>query len=260
MKYRLYVDEVGNSDLEASEHPNHRYLSLTGIMVELSYVESVLFPALEQLKRRFFASHPDDPVVLHRKELVNKKPPFQSLLDPVVEAAFNRDILNLLATLDYIVFTVVIDKLEQKTRYTTWRYDPYHYCLAVLVERYVRCLERKGAMGDVMAESRGGKEDTRLKRSFERIYSDGTEFVAPALIQAQLTSKQLKVKLKSANIAGLQLADLIAHPSYRAVCCYHSRQALSDNFGGKIAAILEQSKYYRSPSGRIEGWGRKWLP
>jgi len=28
MKYRLYVDEVGNPDMGASEDPNHRYLSL----------------------------------------------------------------------------------------------------------------------------------------------------------------------------------------------------------------------------------------
>lgn len=28
-KFRLYVDEVGNSDLNSSDHENHRYLSLT---------------------------------------------------------------------------------------------------------------------------------------------------------------------------------------------------------------------------------------
>ena len=29
MKYRLYVDEVGNPDMGASEDPNHRYLAVT---------------------------------------------------------------------------------------------------------------------------------------------------------------------------------------------------------------------------------------
>ena len=57
MKYRLYVDEVGNSDMGASEDPNHRYLSLTGIIVELGYVDGVLHPRLEALKKRFFGSH-----------------------------------------------------------------------------------------------------------------------------------------------------------------------------------------------------------
>ena len=47
--------------------------------------------------------------------------------------------------------------------YRTWRYDPYHYCLAVMLERYVLFLERTKGIGDIMAESRGGKEDNRLK-------------------------------------------------------------------------------------------------
>jgi len=126
MKYRLYVDEVGNSDLGASQDPNHRYLSLTGVIFELDYVDSTVFPSIEALKRKYFGSHPDDPIVLHRKELVNKKPPFESLQDRDVEYAFNQDLLGLLRTLDYVVITTVIDKLEHQQRYQVWRFDPYH--------------------------------------------------------------------------------------------------------------------------------------
>ncbi|MFZ4661805.1 MAG: DUF3800 domain-containing protein, partial [Caldilineaceae bacterium] len=75
MKYRLYIDEVGNSDLDASSDPNHRYLSLTGVICELGYVQATLFPALETLKQRYFGSHPDEPICLHRKELVNHRYP-----------------------------------------------------------------------------------------------------------------------------------------------------------------------------------------
>lgn len=64
-----------------------------------------------------------------------------------------------------------------------------------------------------MAESRGGKEDMRLKDSFIRLWESGTEYVAPEEFQKTLTSKQLKVKTKANNVAGLQLADLLAHPS-----------------------------------------------
>ena len=35
---RMYVDEVGNADLNASQDPNHRYLSLTGVVFELDYM------------------------------------------------------------------------------------------------------------------------------------------------------------------------------------------------------------------------------
>ncbi len=259
-KYRLYVDEVGNSDLGASKDPNHRYLSLTGVILELGYVDEVAAPSLETLKRRYFVTHVDDPIVLHRKELVNKKPPFDTLRDPAIEARFSADLLQMLRDLQYRVMTVVVDKLEHVERYSVWHYDPYHYCQEVLLERYALWLQRIGARGDVLAESRGGKEDMRLKRSFERVYSEGTKYVPPPIFASHLTSKQLKVKTKSNNIAGLQLADLIAHPSFKAMLARRQNQALAANFGGQIAQILEESKYVRSPSGRIDGWGRKWLP
>ena len=47
MKYRMYIDEVGNSDLGASDNPNHRYLSLTGVIFDLIYVQEVVFPEVE---------------------------------------------------------------------------------------------------------------------------------------------------------------------------------------------------------------------
>lgn len=103
--FRMYVDEVGNSDLGSSDDPNHRYLSLTGVICELSTVERELHDKLEGLKARFFDSHPDDPIILHRKELVNKKHPFDALRDPVVEEAFNREFLSLLEAIDYSVIT-----------------------------------------------------------------------------------------------------------------------------------------------------------
>lgn len=260
MKYRLYVDEVGNSDIGASQDPSHRYLSLTGVILELGYVDTTVFPAVEALKRKYFGSHPDEPVILHRRELVNRKPPFESLREPAIEQGFNRDLLDLLQSMDYTVITVVLDKLEHRQRYQVWRFDPYHYCLTVLVERYVLWLQMKNTLGDVMAESRGGKEDLRLKDSFERVYSKGSDFMSPDVFTAYLTSRQLKVKPKSNNIAGLQLADLIAHPSFRATLARKEKKALPKNFGGKIAGILESGKYHRSPSGQIDGWGRKWLP
>ena len=260
MKYRLYVDEVGNSDLGASQNPNHRYLSLTGVIFELEYVRTTVFPTVEDLKKRYFNSHPDDPLILHRKELVNKKPPFTALHDPQIEAGFNQELLQLLTDFDYAVITVVIDKLEHQRRYQVWKFDPYHYCLTVLVERYVLWLQERHARGDVMAESRGGKEDRRLKDSFNRVYERGSDYIRSEIFASHLTSCQLKVKPKSNNIAGLQIADLIAHPSFKAVQARKNRQPLPENFGGLIAEILENTKLHRSTQGKIDGWGRKWLP
>ena len=213
VKYRVYIDEVGNPDLRSSDNPNHRFLSLTGVVVELAYVASVLHPEMEQLKTRYFDSHPDNPVILHRKELVNARDPFHALKDARVRAEFDGELLRHLGDWDYTVITVCLDKRKHKETYATWRYDPYHYCMAVLLERYVFLLNRRGARGDCMAESRGGKEDRRLKASYTRLWEQGTDFVEPGQFQQALTSRQLIVKPKANNISGLQLADLVAHPS-----------------------------------------------
>jgi hypothetical protein len=86
MKYRMYIDEVGNSDMGASQDPNHRYLSLTGVVLELGYVDAHVFSSLEALKRKYFGSHPDDPIVLHRKEVRPRRPGENRRLGPKVAA------------------------------------------------------------------------------------------------------------------------------------------------------------------------------
>lgn len=260
VKYRLYVDEVGNPDLKSSRDPNHRYLSLTGVIFELQYVQDFFGPKLEGLKRKYFGSHPDDPVILHRKELVNRRHPFHALRNPDTEAAFNSDLLDLLTDSEFTAITVVIDKFEHNERYRKWQYDPYHYCLKVLVERFVLWLRAVDTQGDVMSEARGGKENQRLKEAFKRVFNLGSEYVEASVFQDRLTSRELKVKQKANNVAGLQLADLVAHPSFKAALAKRNNEALPDGFGRRITEVLEATKYYRNSRGKIEGWGRKWLP
>jgi hypothetical protein len=202
----------------------------------------------------------DEPLILHRKELVNRKYPFQALRDSQIEAAFNAELLALLERFQYKIITAVIDKLEHCQRYPDWQHHPYHYCQEVLLERYVSSMARVGKVGDVLAESRGTRPDRELKSAYQDIHAKGTEWVSPEVFQRHLTSKELKIKKKSDNIAGLQLADLIAYPSFKATLLRQKGEPLPENFSGRVAAILEAGKYRCSPMGRIEGWGRKWLP
>ena len=260
--YRIYVDEVGNHDLTHADDPNQRFLSLTGVLLESQYTMHVLQPEMNQLKQEFFQSDPDEPVIFHRKELVNKRPPFHPLRDSQTEQKFNTALLMALARWDYQVVTVVIDKKEHRDRYQVWHYHPYHYCLSVLLERFVLFLHYNGHRGDVMVESRGGKEDRKLKDSYARLHRSGTDNIPPQRWQERLTSCELKVRPKSANIAGLQLADIIAHPSCRELLIDHQLIVDDrDTFGDQICAILRQSKYLRDGrTGRIEGYGKKLLP
>ena len=245
MKYRMYVDEVGNPDIASSDNPLHRFLSLTGVIIDLNYVRSTFHAQIEQLKSAYFNSHPDDPVIFHRKDLVNAKGPFEALRDSKTKSRFDKDLLESLKKWEYTVISVCLDKKAHKDTYQVWRYDPYHYCLALLLERFTFFLEQINAKGDIMAESRGGKEDMRLKKSFSRLWSEGTDYMGPERFHEVFTSKQLKVKPKANNISGLQLADLIAHPSRNEILKENDLLDRSlQPFATKIIEIL-QGKYYQ---------------
>lgn len=259
MKYRIYIDEVGNNDIGSSSLPNHRFLCLTGVVFPLDYVREVLTPDLNNLKAKFFENHPDEPIILHRKELINKKHPFKALKDPIKEKEFNSDLLNLLGKWKYKTITVLIDKLEHQNRYSTWRYDPYHYCMTVIFERYHLRLKEIGEAGDMMFESRGGKEDIRLKNAYRNIFEKGTDWIKPEDIDETITSKELKIKPKYLNISGLQVADLLAYPLYRYSLKFYSLK--SDERSTFNEQIIEEikSKIYKNGN-RMDGYGLKLLP
>jgi len=258
-KYRIYIDETGNSDLKSSANPNHKYLSLTGVILDLEYVRDTFHNDMEQLKNNFFHSHPDEPVILHRKEMINKQKAFHVLNDKEIEEAFNDRLLSKIEEWDYTIISVLIDKQEHNDLYNTWKFDPYHYCLAVLLERYIMFLQGKNTVGDVIIESRGGNEDKRLKKSFNGLYENGTNYFEASKFQEKLTSKQLKVKPKTANISGLQLADILAHPCRMDILYKYKLIAKKKEvFGDKIIAIIQ--KKYHQKDGKIEGVGIKKLP
>lgn len=259
MKFRIYIDEVGNNDIGSSNNPNHRYLCLTGVVFDLDYVKTTLTPELENLKSRYFSSHPDDPVIFHRKELINKKFPFKALSDPSIEKNFSTELLALLSHWKFKTITVLIDKLEHQNRYSTWKYDPYHYCMAIIFERYHLRLKEVGITGDMMFESRGGKEDIRLKEAYRRIFEHGTEWIKHEDIDETITSKELKIKPKAANVAGLQIADLLAYPLYRyALKFYNLKDDGRETFNEQIIEVIKP-KIFKSGN-KISGYGLKLLP
>lgn len=262
MRCRLFIDEVGNGDLKGAQNDdNIRYLSLTGILTYRRTHDKFMQPELDQLKVEFFGHTPQRPVILHRRDIINRKGPFAVLKDPSIRAQFDERLLAFLRDQQYLVITVVIDKREHLSRYTAWHYDPYHYCLHCLVERYVSWLARHNYTGDVVIEPRYKAADKRLKRSFRRLYEEGTAWMSPELAQRVLTSRELKFIPKQENCAGLQIADLIAHPSFRAMRRARDCVAPPDDFGQRIVEILERSKLARHPRNHtIYGYGRKWLP
>ncbi len=243
--------------MKSAHHPNERYLSLTGVIMRIQHEAEFLVPRLNAIKERIFGT---TEIVLHRTEIVYRRDPFHCLEDERLRRAFDEEILALIESSSYRVITVVIDKLEHKNRYLVWQAYPYHYCLMALLERYVLWLESAGSCGDVMAESRGRKENKQLSESYARLYLQGTSYVSNKMFQRRLSTKELKIRSKQANIAGLQLADLIANPSMRSLVCEREGTRMTAEFGIRVVEILKKNKYRRKYDGEITGVGTKWLP
>jgi len=259
-RFRLYIDESGDHTYSELQDPSKRYLGLIGLFVEGETYRTRFHPGLEALKQAHFPHSPDEPVILHRKELVNRRGPFWRLRDPERECLFREDLLRFLMEQEYWLILVVIDKKAHIARYGEAAWHPYHYCLTALLERYAGFLNRFNARGDVMAESRGRKEDQQLKAAYQRIYKTGTYFRSPSFFQQALTSRQIKLKPKPANIAGLQVADLLVYPGKQDLLLAEGRiQDPGDVFGKQICQTVAEKYNRRYADGCVAGYGKVFL-
>lgn len=210
-RYRLYLDESGDHVFREVAESAHRFLCLLGCWFRNpDYLR--FHDALEELKSQLLPHHPDDPVVLHREDMINARKAFKVLRDHAVRDAWDRRLLTLIAEAEFRCVAVVIDKDALRRSYGDAAAHPYHLGLGFLLQRFTGYLNHFNRKGDVIGESRGGKEDRLLKESYTRVFERGVWMTGAHTFQSALTSRELKLKPKSANISGLQLADLLGHP------------------------------------------------
>jgi len=154
---------------------------------------------------------------------------------------------------------VVIDKKAHREMYVS-PFHPYHFCLAALLDRYSGWLNYKNSVGDVMGESRGGEEDLQLKEAYLRVYESGTLMFPREHHQRVLTSKKIKLRSKRDNIAGLQLADILAHPM-KQDCLARSQLAEfpAGTFGFELCQVATPKLNFNEWRGQVKGYGRVWL-
>ncbi|VVT04765.1 DUF3800 domain-containing protein [Erythrobacter sp. EC-HK427] len=258
---RLYVDEQGTDTLTNLDQDKHRFLSLTGVALNREYARDNLVPAINSLKGDLFNEDPDEPFSLHRSHILGGNGPFHKIrTDDAFKAQFNQRITDIFVDTDYKVITALIDKQWMVKQWHWERRHPYHYLMEILVEKFAQYLERAGDIGDIMPESRQ-KKDRLLQSEYARVRAEGTQYVDSARIQSVLRGGSLKFRTKRDNIAGLQLCDLLAHPSHMFVREKMGHNVNRSAFSTMVGNILlNHGKYDRSASGKVKGYGYKHLP
>ncbi len=254
-KYRLYIDESGDHVFREVTEIQHRFLCLLGCWFRnRNYL--LFHAALESLKARYFPHHPDEPVVLHREDIVNARGAFRALLNAQIRRNFDDDLIQSLRVADFRIVAVVIDKAALRQSYGEAAADPYLLGLGFLLQRYVGYLNHSNRIGDVMAEARGGKEDRRLKKSYVHVYERGVWMTGGHVFQAGLSSREIKLKTKQANIAGLQLSDLLAHPVKQWVLQkYGLWEGALPPFSMRLMEVVVEKFNCHLYDGRVEGYG-----
>lgn len=232
--------------------------------MRIDHARDQLAHKMNWIKSNVLKHDPDDPAILHRNDIIGFKGHFGCLKDDRTHDLFDRAVIRLMKASEYSVITALIDK-QWLLKQQHWKNThPYHYLMEILIEKYVQFLERQGATGDIMPESRGGngkgKVDERLQRACDEVRATGTYYVSRERIENAMRGQKLKFRTKKDNIAGLQLCDLIAHPSHYFVRGRMNHAVQPGQFCLKVQEVLENAKYDRSANGIIAGYGIKHLP
>lgn len=227
--YVIYVDESGDHSLEViyEEHP---VFVLSFCIFKKNDYAQLVAPAICSLKFDFWGH---DSIVLHSHKIRKQLDDFSILANlPTME----RFLLKLNGVIEYSPFTIIstiIDKRQLKNRYSTPQ-NPYHLGLLFCLERASRFLEEQGQKSRltyVVVEARGKKEDTELELEFRRIM-DKFQPNGHARFDIKFADKR-------ANSAGLQIADLVAHPI--------GRHYINSNQKNRSYEILAK-KFYKYPN------------
>lgn len=252
-RYRLYFDESGTHSCTRLDLAPDRYLALCGVIFEDNSYRQFQ-TEWEAMKHRFFESgDPDEPIILHRKEVMSRTGSFSVLEDAEVRDQFDNEFLRVVRQSNFTSIIVVIDKAHHQYQYAA-PMNPYNYCLVALLQRY--CFWLGVNKGDVMGEARGRVEDKQLKAAYSALYSAGDWRQRSEFYQKHLTSKDIKLAPKSKNIAGLQLADLLAHPAKQRCILHRAPKAdvEESTFGRQVANVF-WTKIRRRFDGQVKGWG-----
>jgi hypothetical protein len=254
-RYRLYFDESGVHSYNKLETVHEQHLALCGVIFEdKEYLQFQV--KWEALKRQFFGGDPDDPIILHRKEIMSRSGIFSPLEDEATRNAFDNEFLKIVEQTLFTSLIVVINKARHQNQYYL-PFPPYHYCLVALLQRYGFWLG--GRRGDVMGESRGKTEDEQLKSAYATLYSGGDWQQRAAFYQQHFSSKEIKLQPKIKNVAGLQLADLLAHPAkLRCLSNRHIPGVQESEFGKRVADVF-WGKIRKRRDGISQGWGEIYI-
>lgn len=251
-RYYVYLDECGDH-APIDKSGQFPVFCLTAVIIDTEDLARA-----DRLFRTWKAENLGSPHhILHEPELRNGSKLFQahSLEQRQLVAA---SLTNAVSQIPFTCIAAALDKREFRTQYGSGNIDDflplstYLLCVDLLLERVLHFLYNVGddAIGIVMAESRGEREDAEVQSEFLRLQLEGTQYIKHSHFRNQLRPYILFRK-KSDNDTGLQLADALARPIAERVISHKP---------GIIPQRILEGKIYDGGQGRPESYGVKIFP
>lgn len=214
INYHLYIDECGDQNLETFS-PTFPIFTLCGILVRDDLVSQVE-EQVRSLKREFWG---DRQIILHSRDIRKCQNGFEVLFDLDVKHRFYEAINQLLGQRGvYVIVSCAILK-EPYIRQFGKLNDVYGQSLSFVLERAIFCVDNLCPEGNgrlsAIVERRGKREDKKLQDYYHQLLEKGTYWVTAERMKSRMSG--IDFKWKSDDIAGLQIADLIAYPLTRHV-------------------------------------------
>lgn len=204
----VYLDETGTPNRGNADERFPVFGVSAVIVPEVGQAQ--LIAALNAFKLRYW---PHEGVVLHSSEINKKEGPFGMLRDAGRLRGFIEQLNAVLAADYYQAILVGMRKQAYYDRYGARAAAPYELCLALLLERLGHMARAQGSRTfRLIAESRGRQEDAALDACFRQLAAGDVgslHWLHPEHWQG--VAFELDFQAKRANIAGLQVADLIAY-------------------------------------------------
>jgi len=236
--YLAFLDECGDHSLVKIDRDFPVFVLSLVLVRREGYVDTIL-PKLNGFKLRYW-DH--EGVNLHSRDIRKASGPFSILQKAERRTRFIDELSHLMDVLPYELFIVCIRK-DTLCRQCANAANPYELALTFVMERLVSWLEQNDqASLPVVAEARGKNEDNALKAAFFDLTSRGTRSITSERFQERQFSLQFHDKRK--NIAGIQLADLCAHPA--------ARHILKPDRSNRAFEVVKKHIY--KGGGRVGGW------
>lgn len=240
--YLVFVDESGDHNL-APHDASYPIFVLAFLIIERKEYQ-VAETGLQEFKLKHFGR---TVIILHEHKITKHKGEFVFLVNEACRYAFFEDLNALMQRLNYTIIATAIHKQRFAGQYRHCK-NPYHLALEFCMERLYFFLKRKGNLckTPIVFGSRGHKEDAELKQVFLKLRAAGRPRDNQGL------PFTMDFALKQANIAGLQIADLIARPV--------GRRVLNPTQQNRAFTILEKKLDCMPDRKRYLGYGLKIFP